>query len=772
MKKHFIIRFRWPIILFFTLVSVFLGYQIKNIVINADVDSMIPATMTSRINTTKIEEVFGGGELLIILFEKEDIITNKSLERIKKINHELGQTKGIVKVNSIFEAKHIRGEDGFMLVDPAIENLPESAEEIIRLKEKLASNSLVYGTSISKDFSMAAIILEIDENKEDPSETIKAARAIIEKYPGEEKIYMGGMPIVKDAITKNIVTDINRLIPLAIGLMILMLIVFFKKFYGVFLPFIVVVFAILFGVGLLPVFQWPFALVSILLPILIIAIANDYGIHLATKFQQLRAKQTASSEELAIITFNALKKPVILAGITTIAGILGLLLHVIVPAKQVGVLSAISILWAIVMSLLFIPACLSFVKPPAEKQKTKKNHEDIYERFLKKSSILIYTFPKRIVIFFILITLSIGSGIVFIKVDGNNENFFKEKHIIKQSSTKINENFGGTQSISVMFQGDIKSPELLNRMSDYQDILKKTDGVGEAFSIVNIIKEISKAILDTNDTYYDRIPESRNAVAQYIELYTMNGDPEDFEQLVDFDYQNAKMIVQLNNGDSYKVLEIVKQIEGLLKDSPNTSLIGGYGVISAELTQTIIKGQIYSLIFAISVIFIILIFIFRSVKTGLIGSIPVIVAIVLLFGIMGLANIRLDAATALLSSIMIGVGVDYTIHFIHAFLKLLNSGLSKKYALTQTMASAGKAIIFNAISVIIGFCVLIFSEFLPIKHFGILVVVSISTCLIASIILVPSILMLIDEKTFVKKNKKNEEISSYAKHISYSLSNI
>ena len=144
-------------------------------------------------------------------------------------------------------------------------------------------------------------------------------------------------------------------------------------------------------------------------------------------------------------------------------------------------------------------------------------------------------------------------------------------------------------------------------------------------------------------------------------------------------------------------------------------------------------------------------FVFRSGRAGVLSSLPLSIAILVLFGLMGILGIALDIATALLSSIMIGVGIDYTIHFLWRFKVERAKGFDHKEAARITLCTAGRGIIFNAVSVIVGFMALSISNFAPMRFFSALVVISIATCLISALLLVPSIVILTKPRFLEKK---------------------
>ncbi|NOQ98016.1 MAG: MMPL family transporter, partial [Calditrichae bacterium] len=441
-------------------------------------------------------------------------------------------------------------------------------------------------------------------------------------------------------------------------------------------------------------------------------------------------------------------------------GILALLSHVIVPAKQLGILAAISIGAALILSLFFIPAVLSlFGKSKPVYSGTDKSQ--LLDRILLVTASMVNQYPRRILYGSLVVFSVMIFGLMKMEVDANIENFFAEDHPVKKSSELINKNFGGSQMLSILVEGDIKSPAILKRMDHYESEIEKLPGVGDAYSITAPIKEMNKAILG-NNTGVESIPDSREAVAQLLELYFMSGDPDDFEKLVDFDFEKARIMVRLKDASSTNVMQIVQEIEQMTLDDASVKIIGGDGLITAELSNTVVDGQVYSLILALVAVLLLMMIIFKSPSAGLIAAIPLAGSILVLFGLMGLLHIPLDIATALLSSVMIGVGVDYTIHFIWRYREEIQKGRSREDAIRITLTTTGRGITFNALSVIIGFSVLLISAFAPIKFFGFLIVISIFACLVGAILIVPS-LILVWKPKFLEN--KQEEINTQFRQV-------
>jgi predicted RND superfamily exporter protein len=201
------------------------------------------------------------------------------------------------------------------------------------------------------------------------------------------------------------------------------------------------------------------------------------------------------------------------------------------------------------------------------------------------------------------------------------------------------------------------------------------------------------------------------------------------------------MLVRVNSGSTTVINRVVKEIRTMTDDDPAFAGIGGYGYINARLSDLIIRGQEWSLALAVGVVALLVMLIFRSVWAGVFITVPLAGAMVILFGLMGYAGILLDVATAMLSSIMIGVGVDYTIHFLWRYKTERAAGKDEEEAIYTTLTTTGRGITFNAFSVMVGFSALLISSFTPIRFFGFLVVISIASCLVGAMVLVPALIL-------------------------------
>jgi len=240
----------------------------------------------------------------------------------------------------------------------------------------------------------------------------------------------------------------------------------------------------------------------------------------------------------------------------------------------------------------------------------------------------------------------------------------------------------------------------------------------------------------------------------------MSGDPAKLWQVVTEDYKKANLTYQLKSDNSKALNSAIAIIE---KYKPQLEQMGvqvnyaGSGYKALVFTDLILEGQISSLVLSLLIVVVLLSLMFKKIKIGLIGSIPIVITTFISFGIMGLFGIPLSSTTALISSIAIGIGIDYAVHFIDRY--RINAAITKNKTLTShfTMHHSGKAILFNAIVVIAGFMVLLFSVFPPNRSLGLLVSLNMFTSFVGTLTIMFIILFI--SNIYFKRDKKGLKVN-------------
>ena len=753
----FVLKYPKTIIAFCILITVLMGWNIPKLEIEPDLKAMFPKDFDIIVSMNEMEDIFGGSELIVMSISSDDIFNKSTLKKIDDITAEIEEIEMVEKVLSLTNAVDIKAtEDGFE-VGELFKGYPETAEEVTAIKQRIIDNEMLYGNIVSKDFKKSAIIsiLEVTTGDSDDDEISFLFNKVIKKYEGPEQIHIAGMPLTRHEVTNTMQSDIKTLFPFGIVLMIFLLIFCFRSWIGAFLPFIVVIMSIINMIGLMALLRIKFTFIGIMTPVMLIAIANDYSIHIvAHYFEEYKNCDYRSKDLIIKSTLQHLQTPVFLAGITTMIGFLSLQSHILPPVRQLGLFVSFGITIAFILSLTFVPAALKLLDYPVFL--TTGNSTEKMNRFLRKWGNLFTRHKLSFLLIVALTSLVISTGITRINVDTNPIYFFRESSEIRRGNEVIDKVFGGSSQLAILAKGDIKSPDFLKRIEQLTNFLDEKNNITQTSSIIDQLKLMNKAF-HSDSTEYKVIPKTRDEVAQYLFLYSLTGDPEDLDHFVDYDYEQAQILARVNETGSAASFKLYNEAKVFVKNElgeENFPSITGVTAFIGVLSDLVIKGQIRSLILSIFFVCLVSAIIFRSIIGGLLSIVPLGGAIVIVFGLMGYLHIDLNMATVMLSSIMIGVGIDYTIHFLYRYRLEVKKGASAEEAVILTLKTSGKGIIYNALSVIVGFSVLMISGFLPIYFFGFLIVFSITGCLLGALSVMPALLVLV-KPAFIFGKKRN-----------------
>jgi len=727
------------------LLTLLMGWNIPKMQLEPDVKALMPQDFEIITSMKEMEDTFGGNDLVVVSLTSENIFSPGTLEKIEAMTAEIETLATVDQVTSITNVPDVQGTpDGFE-VRELIEEFPQSESLIDSLKKQIAGNKMIYGTLVSTDFKKAGIIafLNVASHENTDKEIYQTFMAIKHKYEGPEQIHIAGLPITRREVSTTMTSDMKKLFPYGIILMILLLVFSFRSWMGTFLPFVVVIMSIVFTVGLMVLFHVKMTVVEMMIPVMLIAIANSYSIQIVTQyFVEYIRNPKADKDSLIRLILSYLTTPVFLSGFTTLIGFLSLQSHILPPAKHLGLFCACGTTIAFIFSLTFMPAALKLLDFPMI-LKTTTESRDKTSRFLAGWGHFFVRFRKPFLIFCLLMIIAISTGIARIIVDTNPVAYWKKSSEIRRSNEVIDRNFGGSSTLSILATGDIKDPEFLKKIENLCAFLEKQPVVTRANSIVDQLKRMNQAF-HGDSSQYNVIPATNEEVAQYLFLYSLTGNTKDLDRFVDYDYTQAQILARVNDSGSkvsYKLYTDTKDYIAKNLGTENFPSVSGMAPLIGVLSELIIDGQIRSLLLSIVCVFLIIAVSFRSLTAGLISIIPLSGAVLCLFGIMGYIGITLNMATAMLSSIMIGVGIDYTIHFMYRFRLEAQKGADAEDAVIRTLTTSGKGIVYNATSVIIGFMVLMLSGFEPIFFFGFLIVVSITGCLFGALTILPALLV-------------------------------
>jgi len=306
---------------------------------------------------------------------------------------------------------------------------------------------------------------------------------------------------------------------------------------------------------------------------------------------------------------------------------------------------------------------------------------------------------------------------VFLRVDNNFKLYFTPDSTLRVDDRALNQRLGGTNSIQYLIQAPgrdgIKDPKVLQGMSDLQAYLESQPNVGKTQSLADLIKRMNQAVHADDPAYY-RVPESSALIAQYLFLYSLSGDPQDFDSFVDNDYQRASIWTFLKDDSTASAALIAQGAQAVIAKSfpPGVTVQMGGGLAQLmAFNDVIVHDKFRNMAQMAIVVFLLGAIMFRSIVGGLFVVTPLLAVTLANFGLLGWTHTPLDISAMSSAAMAIGIGADYEIYLLFRFREELARSGNVLTATRQSLLTSGKAILFVAISIIGGYAVLQVSDF-------------------------------------------------------------
>jgi len=759
----------------------------RNARLETDLDEYMPKDHPAFLYSDEMEDLFGiGDNILLALEHPETIYNSETLQKIKDISLELPKRfPGIGRddITSLYTAENITADEWGLTVEAFYDRLPLTDLELEELRVTVESNEMIYGRTVSLDGRAALIVAQIEKDLF-TDEFYLELQEFAREYETPERIHIAGRPVVEGELTKLGPQDMARMAPLVIIFITAILLLLLKSIRNTFINLTIVLMGTLVSFGLMALFRVPVYTVTTMIPVMLTAIGVAYGIHMHNSMKHLVQKEPEISKEaLAIRTLKEMVRPVSMTALTTAIGFMALMTSQVLPVRYFGLFTAIGVLTEMVMALILFPASIYLLGVPkiASKPVKVKSGKDTNDKLSKKidkteSGKFSYWFGRklldnsRLVIVLVIIVVGIAIfGATRVWIDTSFlANFQKDSPVVKTDDF-VNERFGGTTILNVILSSDaddtFKDPEVLELVDRLQERVEKNPLVGDSFGLADFLKRMNQVMHD-DDPEYNRIPETRDMVAQYLLLYEMSGDPDNLDSVIDYDYKEANLTVRMKSDSSARMEEVIEDIEAFIPSFKELGInisYAGSGYKSLVFATLLLEGQVMSLLLSFLIVAVLLAVVFKNIMIGIVGTIPIMITAVVNFGTMGLLGIPLSSATALISAIAIGIGVDYAIHLIGRYKTNLDRGLSSKKATFETLSHTGQAIIYNTIAVMGGFAVLLISLFPPNRQVGGLIALNMAVSAIGTltilVLILKSILRAEEANDYREDNISSEESS-------------
>lgn len=705
------------------------------------------------------EKVFGKKNFVLIGIERLPTIYDRStLEKVSTLVEDLKSIDAVLvnEITSLTTTNNVKGSEWGLNVAPVMEKIPETPEEFDNLRKDIRSNEMLRGRLVSEDETMTIIVVNLKRlTGADRARLVQQIYRVAAKYENPERFFFAGDIVGDFEMHKGIAYNIVILLPLSIILLIAGLYWSFRSLRGVVIPLTTILLSILWTVGLMGYLGYEIDAVTSIIPVLLVAVVSSYGVHLLFRYYEV-AKDTDSPETIVAAVIPRLAKPLAMASITSAIGTFTLITFTIVSIKAFGVFSAIGICFGVLLTFIYGAPILALLKGQTKKVKTADG-KDFLDRALPRFIHLVI--EKRTTVLLItaaVVALSIY-GVSLVNVGTNIAEFFPGNHLFTKSINKMDEKVGGANRLNIMIEAaepdGIKDPKLLHSMMQLEEFARSLDGVGNTDSFARLMKRIHY-VINGEQSQANVVPPTQALAAQYLLLYSLSTEPGELDNLVDHEYRRAKVTIFLTTFDDAKQQAIIGAIQQRARElfPENVQLAYEGSVYWVAVSRYVVIGKLQNIISSLLIVLLFCIAAYKSIRLGLLSIVPLTIATLSTFGLMGFLGISLNFVTALITSLAVGVGVDFAIHFITHFREEIQMGYSYEEAVMNTTASSGKAIILDALSNVLAFVVFVVSGFVPVQYFGYLVTLTMISVAFGTLVLLPVLFSYVNLTSLVSEH--------------------
>lgn len=633
---------------------------------------------------------------------------------------------------------------------PLIASLPISEERAALVREVAKMSPMIDGRLLASDHSVAAVVAFLDndltQNKElaEVVGRFETTLAGLEAPNAELSASLGGLPYVRTTVVRNMSADQAVLLPAALLVSLLILFLAFRWLPALLLPTIAVGMSAVALVGGMALVKEPMNILNNIIPTLVVLIGISSTIHILNRYRDNiasgRKKNWAASEALATMVMACF-----LTSFTTAVGFASLAVSKTDILKRFGLTAAAGVMIAYVMVIFFVPTALIFFKEPKVRtlSETQGGFEDKLETLTRwvlrhRAAVILSAVAS------IGVTLALGlntrvDSAVLDQVDPRDE--------VYRTTRLIEQKLGGIRPLEVFVRADepwaALQPEVIQALMDVTDYAREQPGVLTTLGYTDLLRETQVMISGDLSARDDALTDSDQLRGMVNLMQNHPRNP--LEAWLRDEGRNARVQIMVEDMGAMETNKLLDRMELVVAERfesiPGVEVrLTGDAYIGSRGLDAVISDLISSLATAVFIIFILLALLFRSLRMGLISVPPALMPLAFTLCWMWVRGIPLNTATAIIFSIAIGMTVDGCIHFMTRFREEYRGDVGLDDAIVLAARGSGKAIIFTCVALIVGFGVMLISQFVPIRRFGELVAFTIFVMMIATILVLPALL--------------------------------
>ena len=778
-----VMRHRIAALVFVLLATGVFATQIPKVPVVSILTDLFPSRHEFVEAYVEYQDVFGGANAVLIDIEVQegDIFKPAVLEKIRAMTKELELLPGInnYQVLSLAQRKvkniTVDAAAGFQAQPLMWPEIPQTPEEVERLRD-LVHSGRVHGTLVSSDDKAALILAGFYQDQLNPTEVYERLHELAKKIEDDNtSVHMIGRPIMLGFIAKHS-SQLTWLFVLTVLAMITILAINFRDLTGVLVPTLTAVLSSVWGLGLLGFLGYNFDPIVLVVPFIISARALSHSVQLIERYHE-EWRVHRDTRLAAERTLAGLWEPGFVGIMADVLAMLVVWLTYIPLMQKLAIMASFWGFSIVFSDLVFNPVLLSFLPPPTKVR--ERSDSDRFSRIM--GAIGRFTIgPHKW-------TILAGAGVLFVA------GFLAARTVVigdvypgtpmlwpsseyNQDTDAIGRKFGNTDILNVFVQGDawnaIKSPDVLNKMWFLQREMASMPEVGGTSSIADYIPPLIRA-MHGGDPRWELIPTDGRESGFFLEMIYSASEPGDLSRFVTPDSRHANISIYLKDHRGETLRKVVERLRSFVAENPikrstktiseiaqhvvtcvqsrmeqcptiepgaRFRLAGGYAGLLAAINEVVMQKELMVTLLAFLAVFLICAFSYRSVLAGLFFMIPLVVSNYLTYALMGLRGIGLDVNTLPIVALGVGLGVDYGLYVVSRIMEEYKAILDLGKAIEVAMATAGKAVVLTAATMVAGVFFWSFSFLRFQADMGLLLVFWMSMSMVGSLLLLPNLI--------------------------------
>jgi hypothetical protein len=762
---RFILGNRWLFLVGTLVLTAFFATQIPKVRVESLLIDLFPENHPFVETYVAYQDVFGGANVVVLAVEvKEgDIFNTATLGKIRHMTKELELLPAVNNYQVISLAQRkvkditVDAVRGFQAVPMMWPEVPETPEDIQALKLLVHSSTQVHGSLVSMDDQAALIVAGFFEADLKPLEVYQKLRGIADEIEDENtSVRMIGRPILLGHVLENY----SQLIWLFIGTVLSIigiLALYFRDLRGVLVPTLTAILSAIWGIGLLGILGYNFDPLIMVVPFVISARALSHSVQLIERYIE-EFNETGDRVKAAERTFSGLFKPGLVGILTDALGVLVVWLTPIPLMQKLAVMGSFWVLSIIVTDMIFNPVLLSFLPAP---RRRADRAEGFIARFLGGVGRHVLARHRWTVIGSTVLLIAVGywfaRDLVVGDIHPGTPMLWPDSQY-NMDTEAIGAKFNNTDVLNVIVEGDewnvIKSPDVLRKIWFLQREMGALDEVGGTSSIVDLLPPIIQA-MHGGDPRWALIPEEAREAGFFLEMIYGASEPGDLARYVTPDSRHANIAIYLKDHKGTTLNKVVERLRKYVDENPmekaHFRLAGGFGGLLAAVNEVVTQTHAMVMFLAFLTVFIFCAVAYRSIVAGLLFMVPLILSNYLTFALMGWRGIGLDVNALPVVSLGVGVGVDYGLYIVSRIKEEFDVGRNLEDAIVTAMATAGKAVLLTAGTMIAGVVFWTFSFLRFQADMGLLLVFWMTVSMIGGLILLPTLIFVVRPKFIIGK---------------------